>query len=237
MADTDGARRHAAVIRSARLAGTQLRGMQRQAQDMTADLRALTDYVRALTGDTTDLGPRQRAAATKRDRTRTALIRAAATLLQTQPDPRMEDIAAIADVSVATAYNHFRTKDDLMELLYTGLFARSEPDDYDDVERLITDYVHDLCRRVKTYPGVSMRVLDIAAGSTNFDLRSIWEPLALMFEHGIAAGQFSAGIKRSAEETASYHILALLIRSALVPNEPANITANVVLSQLWPVLI
>jgi AcrR family transcriptional regulator len=56
--------------------------------------------------------PRARAGATKRSRTRAALLRSATELFETRgwADTRMEDIATAAEVSSATAYNHFPTK-------------------------------------------------------------------------------------------------------------------------------
>ncbi|HEY4418069.1 MAG TPA: TetR family transcriptional regulator, partial [Pseudonocardia sp.] len=56
--------------------------------------------------------PRARAAQTKRDRTRRALLDAADTAFASHgwANARMEDIAAAAGVSAATAYNHFPTK-------------------------------------------------------------------------------------------------------------------------------
>jgi AcrR family transcriptional regulator len=56
--------------------------------------------------------PRARAARTKRDRTRRALLDAADTTFGSRgwARTRMEDIAAAAGVSAATAYNHFPTK-------------------------------------------------------------------------------------------------------------------------------
>jgi AcrR family transcriptional regulator len=56
--------------------------------------------------------PRARAGATKRQRTRAALLGAATQLFETRgwAGTRIEDIAAAAGVSSATAYNHFPTK-------------------------------------------------------------------------------------------------------------------------------
>jgi AcrR family transcriptional regulator len=56
--------------------------------------------------------PRARAARTKRDRTRRALLDAADSAFGSRgwSRTRMEDIAAAAGVSAATAYNHFPTK-------------------------------------------------------------------------------------------------------------------------------
>jgi AcrR family transcriptional regulator len=57
--------------------------------------------------------PRQRAAATKRGRTKTALIAAATNLFNERgyDETSVDDIAKLAAVGVATAYNYFPAKD------------------------------------------------------------------------------------------------------------------------------
>jgi len=59
---------------------------------------------------------RARAASTKRTRTRASLLAAADSAFSARswPATRMEDIAAAAGVSTATAYNHFPTKHSLI---------------------------------------------------------------------------------------------------------------------------
>lgn len=67
--------------------------------------------------------PRARAARTKRDRTRAALLNAADTAFGTRgwTRTRMEDVALEARVSAATAYNHFATKHVLIGHVYRPL--------------------------------------------------------------------------------------------------------------------
>lgn len=67
--------------------------------------------------------PRARAAQTKRDRTRRALLDAADSTFGSRgwARTRMEDIAAAAGVSPATAYNHFPTKHALLGHVYGPL--------------------------------------------------------------------------------------------------------------------
>jgi AcrR family transcriptional regulator len=64
--------------------------------------------------------PRVRAAQTKRDRTRRALLDAAEATFSARGwgNTRMEDVAASAGVSAATAYNHFPSKHALVGHIY-----------------------------------------------------------------------------------------------------------------------
>lgn len=73
-----------------------------------------------LDGPHPDDDPRARAAATKRTRTRAALIAAADTAFGARgwAATRVEDIAAEAGVSAATAYNHFPTKHVLIGVVF-----------------------------------------------------------------------------------------------------------------------
>src|ERR1700754_4353462 len=79
--------------------------------------------------------PRARAAQTKRDRTRRALLDAADATFGSRgwANTRMEDIAAAAGVSPATAYNHFPSKQVLVGCVYAPL-----------VRPLLTEAEHDL---------------------------------------------------------------------------------------------
>jgi AcrR family transcriptional regulator len=69
--------------------------------------------------------PRARAGATKRHRTRAALLGAATQLFETRgwAGTRMEDIAAAAGVSSATAYNHFPTKHAIVGAAYEPVLS------------------------------------------------------------------------------------------------------------------
>lgn len=66
---------------------------------------------------------RARAGQTKRDRTRRALLDAADTAFGSRgwARTRVEDVAAAAGVSAATAYNHFPTKHNLVGHVYRPL--------------------------------------------------------------------------------------------------------------------
>ncbi|MFB8777138.1 TetR/AcrR family transcriptional regulator [Streptomyces broussonetiae] len=71
-----------------------------------------------------NLDPHQRAAQTKRTRTRRALLEAALSLIaEGVTTSLMEESAARAGIGVATAYKHFATKDDLIRAVYIELLA------------------------------------------------------------------------------------------------------------------
>jgi hypothetical protein len=68
------------------------------------------------------LDPHQRAAQTKRRRTRKALLDAALDLIAEGVTTNlMEESASRAGVGAATAYNHFATKDDMIRAVYARL--------------------------------------------------------------------------------------------------------------------
>ncbi|WP_103530558.1 TetR/AcrR family transcriptional regulator [Streptomyces sp. SM11] len=72
-----------------------------------------------------ELGPRQRAAETKRRRTREAIINGTLDLYdnQKQGDYTLEQIAEAAGVSAATIANHFPTKFDVLDAAYVRLIS------------------------------------------------------------------------------------------------------------------
>src|SRR6187397_907244 len=78
---------------------------------------------------------RARAARTKRDRTRAALLTAAdpAFAARGWARTRVEDIASAAGVSSATAYNHFPTKHVLIAQVYAPLLRNLRTQAYRDI--------------------------------------------------------------------------------------------------------
>jgi AcrR family transcriptional regulator len=76
-------------------------------------------------------------------RTRTALVEATTTLLEEGHHPSMEDVAARAGVSRATAYRHFGSVDDLVWEAVANRTARSITDTFagtgDDVARRVAE--------------------------------------------------------------------------------------------------
>ncbi len=73
-----------------------------------------------------DLGPRQRAAETKKRRTREKVVAATLDLFEREAGPAdgptLEEISEQSGVSIATLYNHFNTKHDLYLEVLTQLF-------------------------------------------------------------------------------------------------------------------
>lgn len=77
---------------------------------------------------------RRRTALARRARTRTALLTAARTVFTDQgwAETRMEDVARVAGVSPATAYNHFSSKHALIGAAYAGAWQEglvAEPEE------------------------------------------------------------------------------------------------------------
>jgi len=98
--------------------------------------------------------PRARAARTKRDRTRRALLDAADSAFGSRgwARTRVEDVAQSAGVSAATAYNHFPTKHALLAQVYAPIInpllaaAREDITAGRPVVEALTDQVRALCR-------------------------------------------------------------------------------------------
>lgn len=70
---------------------------------------------------TEGLGYRQRSARTKRIRTRERLISTTQGLVIRREPFRLQDVADLAGVGVATLYSHFKTKNDLLWAVYDSL--------------------------------------------------------------------------------------------------------------------
>jgi AcrR family transcriptional regulator len=110
---------------------------------------------------------RQRAAETKRARSQERLIAAATELFAERGwyGTRVEDVAALAGVSVATAYNHFPNKYHLLSAAYAPLLlpvndavaadlATTMP-----IDEVLHRGVHALCRMARQYRAMTVAVL------------------------------------------------------------------------------
>lgn len=200
--------------------------------------------------------PRARAARTKRDRTRRALLDAATSAFGSQDwaSTRMEDIAAAAGVSAATAYNHFSSKHALLGHVYgplvRPLVGQAERDiaAHRPVVESLRDQVTALSRTSFRYRKLTasfwsavqeytIRVGGLPADDDAADPRTLApvpRPLLLLVEHGQATGE----LRRfpPAAEISGIVVNLLLWRSINRPHEPPERTAELLLTVMFGAL-
>ena len=200
--------------------------------------------------------PRLRAAQTKRDRTRRALLDAADAAFSARgwANTRMEDVAAAAGVSAATAYNHFPSKHALVGHVYgpivRPLLVQAERD-------LVSgrSVIEALCDQVKALSRISYRyrrltsafwsavqeytikVSGLAEDGDELDPR-VLAPLPDTLEHLIEQGQRTGELRGfpSAQEASGLIINLLLLRSINRTEEPAEATAELLLTVMFGML-
>lgn len=206
--------------------------------------------------------PRSRAARTKRHRTRRALLDAADAAFGSRgwANTRMEDVAQAANVSPATAYNHFPTKHALLAHVYAPMvapfLAQAEQDVAADrpVVEALEDQVRALCRLSKRNRALTaafwcacvdhaVRTVgrrpgpDAADGTGAADdadpraLAPVPEALRLLIAHGQASGQLRG--YPSAAEVSALVVDTLLVRSVDHADEPQDITAELLLTVMF----
>jgi AcrR family transcriptional regulator len=200
--------------------------------------------------------PRARAARTKRDRTRRALLDAADATFGRRgwADTRMEDIAAAAGVSAATAYNHFPSKQVLVGSVYGPLVRPllSEAEHDIAIGRPVVDALGD---QVRALARISQRYRKLTAafwsaveeytikvsGPPDPDdeddprtLAPVPEPLRMLIEHGQRTGELRPF--PSALDVSGMVVNLLLLRSINRPDEPADVTAELLLTVLFGML-
>jgi AcrR family transcriptional regulator len=194
--------------------------------------------------------PRVRAAQTKRDRTRRALLDAADATFSAQgwANTRMEDIAAAAGVSAATAYNHFPTKHTLLGHVYGPLVhPLIRQADLDIAAgRSMIDALKDQVRAL-AWTGARHRRLTAAFWSAaqeytvrvegppdpddEDDPRTIApvpESVYRLITHGQATGELRAF--PPALEISGMLVNLLLLRSVNKPHETAEMSAEMLLT-------
>ncbi len=196
---------------------------------------------------------RQKAAETKRQRTREALLDGARQLFEERGwhEIRMEDIARRAGVSPATAYQYFKNKRAIIgpayEPYYTELRAELTSD-LDEMpalsalERLVTS----LSTLARKRPMFTINIMTATREQTLLGLaRSDGEPDILGFVpfsslliDCLARAQSQGEISPDLNVTSvgSYHTNALLLRLFFDADESSEDTAALVMSQLGPVL-
>ena len=200
--------------------------------------------------------PRARAAQTKRDRTRRALLDAADATFGSRgwARTRVEDIAAAAGVSAATAYNHFPSKHALIGHVYRPLVlplvVQAEHDVHDgrSVTDALIDQVKALVRtasrhRVLTaafHAGVQDYTSRASASPRDDDdldprnLVPLPEALRILIEHGQRSGELRS--YPPAADISSMIVDLMLARGATNPEEPASTTAELLLTLLFGAL-
>lgn len=200
--------------------------------------------------------PRVRAARTKRDRTRRALLDAADATFGSRgwARTRIEDIAAAAGVSAATAYNHFPSKHTLIghvfEPLVKPLFVQAENDVATgrSVVDALEDQVRALARLTYRHQGLTaaffcavqdytIRVEGPADPGDDVDPRTLVplpDAIRILVEHG----QQTGGLRRypGADEISRIVVNLLLIRAVTHPAEPPDIRAELLLTVMFGTL-
>jgi AcrR family transcriptional regulator len=200
--------------------------------------------------------PRARAARTKRIRTRAALIAAADSAFSAHgwAGTRMEDIAATAGVSPATAYNHFPTKHSLIGAVFAPhvrpLVVQAERDiaDRRPVVDALSDQIHALTRiawyhrelaasftaAVLDYTIRVGRTPDPADEADPRNLVPLPQTLLLLIQHGQASGQMLP--YPPAPEISAMITNLLLVRSLNRKDEPPEVAADLLLTVLFRTL-
>jgi AcrR family transcriptional regulator len=200
--------------------------------------------------------PRVRAAQTKRDRTRRALLDAAEAAFSARGwgNTRMEDVAAAAGVSPATAYNHFPSKHALVGAVYGPLIRPLLTQAERDLAagRSVVDA---LCDQVKALARISHRYRRLTSAfwsavqeytikvsgppdpSDELDPRTLAplpEAIRVLLEHGQRTGELRAF--PSAVEVSGLVINLLLLRSINRPEEPPEVTTELLQTVMFGML-
>jgi AcrR family transcriptional regulator len=189
---------------------------------------------------------RARAARTKRTRTRAALIAAADAAFSTRgwAATRVEDIAAEAGVSAATAYNHFPTKHVLIGVVFAPHVATLLVQADRDITRqrpvleALSDQIDALARLSYYHRGLTaaftaavleytIRTEHTPDAADDLDPRNVVPmiaPLLRLVSYGQESGQLRED--PSALEISSAVVNLLLVRSLNHKDEPAEATAE-----------
>jgi AcrR family transcriptional regulator len=200
--------------------------------------------------------PRARAAQTKRDRTRRALLEAAEATFSARGwgNTRMEDVAAAAGVSAATAYNHFPSKHVLIGHVYGPLIrplitqAQRDLATGRPVVDALRDQVSALARISYRYRRITasfwsavqeytIRVAGPPGPADDLDPRTLApvpDTIRALLEHGQRTGELRAF--PSAVEVSGMIVNLLLLRSINRPDEPAEITAELLQTVMFGML-
>jgi AcrR family transcriptional regulator len=200
--------------------------------------------------------PRVRAAQTKRDRTRRALLDAADSTFGSRgwANTRMEDVAAAAGVSAATAYNHFPTKHTLVASVYGPLVRPLLVQAERDIEAgrpvvdALTDQVRALSRISFRYRKLTaafwsavqeytIRVAGPPESTDDCDPRTL-APVPASIERLVEHGQRTGELRPfpPAPEVSGAVVNLLLLRSINRPDERADVTSEMLLTVIFGML-
>lgn len=205
--------------------------------------------------------PRARAAHTKRTRTRGALLSAAEAAFEARgwARTRVEDIAAAAGVSAATAYNHFPSKHGLIGTVYSsyvrvlaGQADRALAEGRDVVEAL-AEQVFGLARMTARHHGLSAAftaavqdyTIRVGAAPDREDLSDprvlapVPDVLVGLVERGQATGVLRAypGAYEISTTLVNLLLLRLLSRRDEPPEHAAELMLTVLFGALRPELL
>jgi AcrR family transcriptional regulator len=212
--------------------------------------------------DTADTGrdrasdSRARAARTKRDRTRAALLSAAdpAFAARGWARTRVEDIASAAGVSSATAYNHFPTKHVLIGHVYAPLLRNLRTQAYRDITAgrptvpALTDHLRALVRISWRHRGLTAA---LAAGAADYAIKvgrpadphdendpRVLAPVGEVVIELIRRGQQTGELRPwpPAEEIGTILVDLLLVRAVGRQHDPPELTAELMLTLLFGAL-
>lgn len=207
-------------------------------------------------GEARSADPRARAAQTKRDRTRRALLDAADATFGSRgwARTRMEDVAAAAGVSPATAYNHFSSKHALLGHVYGPLVSPLVTQAERDITAgrpmvdALVDQVKALSRttfRNQTLTAAfwaaiheySARAAGAAEAGNDVDprvLAPIPASLRMLIEHGQASGELRTF--PPAREFSAIIVNLLLQECVNRPHEPPENTSELLLTVMFGAL-
>ena len=200
--------------------------------------------------------PRVRAAQTKRDRTRRALLDAAEATFSARGwgNTRMEDVAAAAGVSAATAYNHFPSKHALVGHIYGPMVrpllvqadrdlgsGRSVIDALSDQIRALSRISYRNRRLTSAFWSAveeyTIKVTGPPQPGDELDPRNV-APLPDTIRFLIEQGQRTGELRDfpSALEVGGMIINLLLLRSISRAEEPAEVTAELLQTVMFGML-
>ncbi|MBW0092801.1 TetR family transcriptional regulator [Pseudonocardia sp. KRD-184] len=200
--------------------------------------------------------PRARAAQTKRDRTRRALLDAADATFGSRgwARTRIEDVAAAAGVSAATAYNHFPSKHTLIGHVFAPLvhplFVQAERDVAADrpVVAALEDQIRALARTTSRHRELAasffaavqdytIRVEGPADPTDEIDprlLAPVPDAIRILVEHGQDTGALRP--YPAAGDMATIVVNTMLTRAMNRPDETADARAELLLTILFGAL-